>query len=199
MGFYFSAHPLDKYKDLIEVYKADTIEDIKEDGEERFVKVFGILRDVKKIVTKKSGEIMAVFELEDYFGRISGIIFPRDFSRNMGNFIEGKVVYISGNIQTDYFNGTESRKIVVRDVADIDELSEQRGYKVYILVKDDDRGKIPKLKRIIQFYKGNTPLNLAVKTDTEKKVIKTNSFVSPTKEFIKDVIDLMGRGSIIIK
>lgn len=199
LGFYFSAHPLDKYKDLIEVYKADTIEDIKEDGEERFVKVFGILRDVKKIVTKKSGEIMAVFELEDYFGRISGIIFPRDFSRNMGNFIEGKVVYISGNIQTDYFNGTESRKIVVRDVADIDELSEQRGYKVYILVKDDDRGKIPKLKRIIQFYKGNTPLNLAVKTDTEKKVIKTNSFVSPTKEFIKDVIDLMGRGSIIIK
>ena len=84
-------------------HKADTIEDIKEDGEERFVKVFGILRDVKKIVTKKSGEIMAVFELEDYFGRISGIIFPRDFSRNMGNFIEGKVVYISGNIQTDYY------------------------------------------------------------------------------------------------
>ena len=24
---------------------------------------------------------MAVFELEDYFGRISGIIFPRDFSK----------------------------------------------------------------------------------------------------------------------
>lgn len=199
LGFYFSAHPLDKYKELLEAYKSDTIEDIKEEGEERGVRVFGILRDIKKIVTKKSGEIMAVFELEDYFGRISGIIFPRDFSRNMGCFIEGKAVYLSGTIQTDYFNGTESRKIAVRDVVDIDELWKQRGYKVYILVKDDDRGKVPKLKRIIEFYKGNTPLNLAVKTDTEKKVVKTNSLVSPTKEFIKDVVDLMGKGSIIIK
>ena len=108
-------------------------------------------------------------------------------------------MYLSGTIQTDYFNGTESRKIAVRDVVDIDELWKQRGYKVYILVKDDDRGKVPKLKRIIEFYKGNTPLNLAVKTDTEKKVVKTNSLVSPTKEFIKDVVDLMGKGSIIIK
>ena len=199
LGFYFSAHPLDKYKELLEAYKSDTIEDIKEEGEERTVKVFGILRDIKKIVTKKSGEIMAVFELEDYFGRISGIIFPKDFSRNIGCFIEGKAVYLSGTIQTDYFNGTESRKIAVRDVVDIDELWKQRGYKVYILVKDDDRGKVLKLKRIIEFYKGNTPLNLAVKTDTEKKVVKTNSLVSPTKEFIKDVIDLMGKGSIIIK
>ena len=66
-------------------------------------------------------------------------------------------------------------------------------------MKDDDRGKIPKLKNIIQFYKGETPLSLAVKTDTEKKVVKTNSFVSPTKDFIKDVINLMGEGSIIIK
>ena len=199
LGFYFSAHPLDKYKELLEAYKSDTIEDIKEEGEERAVRVFGILRDIKKIVTKKSGEIMAVFELEDYFGRISGIIFPRDFSRNIGCFIEGKAVYLSGTIQTDYFNGTESRKIAVKDVVDIDELWKQRGYKVYILVKDDDRGKVPKLKRIIEFYKGNTPLNLAVKTDTEKKVVKTNSLVSPTKEFIKDVVDLMGKGSIIIK
>ena len=136
---------------------------------------------------------MAVFELEDYFGRISGIIFPKDFSRNIGCFIEGKAVYLSGTIQTDYFNGTESRKIAVRDVVDIDELWKQRGYKVYILVKDDDRGKVLKLKRIIEFYKGNTPLNLAVKTDTEKKVVKTNSLVSPTKEFIKDVVDLNGK------
>ncbi len=199
LGFYFSAHPLDKYKEILEVYKADKIQDILDEGEDKAVKVFGILRDVKKIVTKKSGEVMAVFELEDYFSRISGIIFPRDFSRNITAFIEGKVVCVSGNVQTDYFNGTESRKIAVRDVVDVDNLFEQRGYKVYILVKDDDRGKIPKLKNIIQFYKGETPLSLAVKTDTEKKVVKTNSFVSPTKDFIKDVINLMGEGSIIIK
>lgn len=142
---------------------------------------------------------MAVFELEDYFGRISGIIFPRDFTRNMGAFIEGKVVCVTGNTQTDYFNGTESKKIVVRDIIDIDDLPNQRGYKVYILIEDKDRGKVPRLKQLLKYYRGETPLNLAVKTDTEKKVVKTNSFVSPTKDFIKEVTNLMGQGSIIIK
>lgn len=52
LGFYFSAHPLDKYKEVLEAYKAEKIQDIKEDNEDRAVKVFGILRDVKKIVTK---------------------------------------------------------------------------------------------------------------------------------------------------
>ena len=199
LGFYFSAHPLDKYKEVLEAYKAEKIQDIKDDNEDRTVKVFGILRDVKKIVTKKSGEIMAVFDLEDYFGRISGIIFPRDFAKNMGAFIEGKVVCVTGNTQTDYFNGVESKKIVVRDIVDIDDLPNQRGYKVYILIEDKDRGKVPRLKQLLKYYRGETPLNLAVKTDTEKKVVKTNSFVSPTKDFIKEVTDLMGQGSIIIK
>lgn len=199
LGFYFSAHPLDKYKEILEVYKSDTIQDIKELTEERIVKVFGILRNVKKIVTKKTGEIMAAFELEDYFERIGGIIFPRDFSKNMNNFLEGKVVYITGTLQTDYFNGSESKKLVVREIKSVEELADIKGYKVYILVRDEDKNKMPRLKSLLKTFKGETPVNLAIKTVTEKKVVKTNSFVYPTKEFLKEVINLMGEGSVIIK
>lgn len=199
LGFYFSAHPLDKYKEILEVYKSDTIQDIKELTEERIVKVFGILRNVKKIVTKKTGEIMAAFELEDYFERIGGIIFPRDFSKNMNNFLEGKVVYITGTLQTDYFNGSESKKLVVREIKSVEELADIKGYKVYILVRDEDKNKMPRLKILLKTFKGETPVNLAIKTITEKKVVKTNSFVHPTKEFLKEVINLMGEGSVIIK
>uniref|UniRef100_UPI00345774EB helix-hairpin-helix domain-containing protein n=1 Tax=Fusobacterium sp. TaxID=68766 RepID=UPI00345774EB len=199
LGFYFSAHPLDKYKFIINSYKADKIQDIKDDSEGKNVKVFGILRETKKIVTKKSGEVMAVFELEDYFNKISGIIFPKDFSRNVGNFLEGKVVLVSGVIQTDYFNGVENKKIIARDIVSTDVLAYERGYTVYILVKDDDKNKVPRLKRILQSHRGETPVSLAVKTDTEKKVVKTNTYVLPTNEFIKEIVDLMGEGSIIIK
>ena len=199
LGFYFSAHPLDKYKGILQAYRSDKIQDIKDDGDDKPVKIFGILRDTKKIVTKKSGEIMAVFDLEDYYSRISGIIFPRDFSKNMGNFLEGKVVCITGFLQTDYFNGTESKKIVAREIIPLEILAYERGYTVYILVKDDDRGKVPRLKKILNSYRGETPVSLAVKTAEEKKVVRTKTYVSPTNDFINEIINLMGEGSIVIK
>lgn len=199
LGFYFSAHPLDKYKAILEAYKSDKIQDIKDEDDNRPVKIFGILRDTKKIITKKSGEIMGVFELEDYFNRISGIIFPKDFSKNIGSFLEGKVVFISGFLQTDYFNGTENKKLIAREIISADVLAYEKGYTVYILVKDDDKGKLPKLKRILHSYRGETPVSLAVKTETEKKVVRTKTYVSPTNDFIKEIITLMGEGSIVIK
>ena len=52
LGFYFSAHPLDKYKGILQAYRSDKIQDIKDDGDDKPVKIFGILRDTKKIVTK---------------------------------------------------------------------------------------------------------------------------------------------------
>lgn len=183
LGFYFSAHPLDKYKEILEVYKSDTIQDIKELTEERIVKVFGILRNVKKIVTKKTGEIMAAFELEDYFERIGGIIFPRDFSKNMNNFLEGKVVYITGTLQTDYFNGSESKKLVVREIKSVEELADIKGYKVYILVRDEDKNKMPRLKSLLKTFKGETPVNLAIKTVTEKKSLKQILLFTRQKNF----------------
>ena len=142
---------------------------------------------------------MAVFDLEDYYSRISGIIFPRDFSKNMGNFLEGKVVCVTGFLQTDYFNGTESKKVVAREIIPLEILAYERGYTVYILVKDDDRGKVPKLKKILHSYRGETPVSLAVKTAEEKKVVRTKIYVSPTNDFINEIINLMGEGSIVIK
>lgn len=199
LGFYFSAHPLDKYKPIINAYKNDKIQDIIDEPSEKPIKIFGILRDTKKIITKKSGEIMGVFELEDYFSKISGIIFPRDFSKYMASFLEGKVVLATGFLQTDYFNGTENKKLVAKEIILADLLAFQKGYTVYILVQDDDKAKMPKLKEILKSYKGETPVSLAIKTSTEKKVLKTKSFVQPTTDFINDIISLMGEGSIVIK
>ena len=47
LGFYFSAHPLDNYRRLIEVYRLSKISELKELKEEKSVQIFrtcGILR-----------------------------------------------------------------------------------------------------------------------------------------------------------
>lgn len=199
LGFYFSAHPLDRYKKMIDIYENYKIEDIKDLVEGKPVKIFGILRNIKKIVTKKSKETMGIFEIEDYFQKISGIIFPRYFNKNIVNFLEGKVVLINGFVQTDYFNGTETQKIIVREIISLDELPYRKDYKVYILVENEDKGKILRLKRIFEKYEGEIEIKLAIKTISEKKVIKIKKYVTPNEEFLREVENLMGEKKIIIK
>lgn len=199
LGFYFSAHPLDKFKYTMEVYRRDKIQDVKDMTEERYVKIFGILRNVKKVVTKRTKEVMGLFEIEDYFENIQGIIFPRDFSKNVVNFLEGQAVAVGGFVQTDYFNGTETKKIIARDIVALESLPYERGYKVYILVQNEDKGKMLRLKRILDDYEGNMPVRLAVKTPSEKKVVRIKKSVVPTELFLKEIESLMGPGTIVIK
>ena len=199
LGFYFSAHPLDKYRKIIEIYQNDKIDEIKDGSDEKYIKVIGILRNIKKVITKKSKEVMGLFEVEDYFSKMSCVMFPRDFNKNVLNFVEGKTVLIGGFIQTDYFNGAETKKIITKEIVSVEELPYQKGYKVYILVEDEDKGKMLRLKRIFERYPGEIPIRLAVKTSTEKKVVKIKTYVAPTLDFLKEVENLMGKGTIIIK
>ena len=45
------------------MYRLNKIADIKEEKTPRIFKTYGIIRDIKKVVTKKTGQVMCLFEL----------------------------------------------------------------------------------------------------------------------------------------
>ncbi|SJZ48621.1 DNA polymerase-3 subunit alpha [Cetobacterium ceti] len=199
LGFYYSAHPLDKYKDLIKVYNLGNIGDIKDENGMQIIKTYGILRELKKVITKRSGEEMGLFYLEDFTSGINGIIFPREFKIYNHNFIEGKPVYVEGNIQSDYFNGVETKKIVIKHMEFLEGLEGNKRNKVYILLKEEEKHKFVKLKEILSNYPGNVPLYFALKTKDTKEVKQSQYRISVSRDFIEDVTSLLGKNSITVK
>ena len=199
LGFYFSAHPLDKYRNIIEVYRLNNIADIKEEKGTRTLKTYGVIREIKKVVTKKSGQVMCLFELEDYYDRISCVVFPRDYAENAHIFTEGKGVYIEGNIQVDYFKGSETKKLIIKNIKFLDDLCYDKRFTVYILITDEDREKFSMLKKIILSHSGETKLSFAIKTKTTKEVKSTKYRVLPSKLFIDEIVELIGVDKITIK
>lgn len=199
LGFYFSAHPLDNYRKLIKLFRLSSISELKEEKDIQFFKTYGILRDVKKVITKSSGQIMGIFELEDYYDKISCVAFPREYESSPHLFLDGHVVFIEGSIQNDYFRGTETKKLIVRKIKFLDDIVRERNIKLYILITEEDREKFSRLKELLVTSSGEIPVLFAIKDKNHREIKATKYKISPSKTFIDQIVDLLGEDKLTIK
>ncbi len=114
LGMYFSGHPLEKYKDLLHK-KAIPIPELDsfQDGQE--VMVGGRISTVKKVSTR-AGEEMAFVSVEDDFGSVEVIVFPKTWQKSRGFLVREKVVLVRGSLEEQ----EETRRILAREMMDAD-------------------------------------------------------------------------------
>ena len=143
MGVYLSGHPLDKYRDLIdENITANTAEifdsNLSGDGENesefieerasgsnRFndgdtVIMAGMVGDLRHMITKSNQE-MARLTIEDYYGVITAIVFPRDYVKAKYVLENDAIVAIKGTLS---FKEDSDPEILVNKVTEIERISE---------------------------------------------------------------------------
>lgn len=199
IGLYLSGHPLDKYKEFIEVYENIKIKDIDPEKHKR-IGLFGTIAQTKKIITKKK-EMMINFELEDYTNKINVTVFPRQYQEYGQYILENEAVFIEAFVTIDSFGGEERLKLNLNSISDISELNLNNAYKIYILVDREDKNKLRELKSIIKNHKGKHRIFLAYKDEKGKELIELpeNLRVNPSREFILELAALLGEGTVKIK
>jgi len=113
LGMYFSGHPLEKYKDVLR-RRAIPITELETlpDGSE--LTIGGRVISLKKVATK-SGEEMAFATVEDEYGIIEVIIFPRLWHKTKGRLGSERVVLVKGKLEEQ----EEIRRILAREVLEI--------------------------------------------------------------------------------
>lgn len=143
MGVYLSGHPLDKYRDLIdenitantaEIYdsnlsgdgetESEFIEE-RSSGSNRFndgdtVIMAGMVGDLRRMITKSNQE-MARLTIEDYYGVITAIVFPRDYAKAKYVLENDAIVAIKGTLS---FKEDSDPEILVNKVTEIERISE---------------------------------------------------------------------------
>ena len=109
-GVYISGHPLSNYESQLNQFFFNTSliknYDEDEDGEKTYlditdgetVEMGGIITSVKKINTK-SGQTMLALEIEDMYGSIEGVVFPKLYDKLKDVCESDKIVRIKGKIQ----------------------------------------------------------------------------------------------------
>ena len=97
LGFYISAHPVTEERTFWNEVNM-TCREIKREREGTYVKMIGMIEEVKKIRTKK-GEQMAFVQLQDEFGTVSVTLFPQVFQLVQEFLLEDELIYLEGTLE----------------------------------------------------------------------------------------------------
>jgi len=193
IGFYFSGHPLDEYKEIwqdVVTVNLGQIDTYKIGG----CVLVGIIKNIKPINTAKGGK-MAFATLEDYNGEIEVTFFSGPWERCQNIIKEDSVVILKGKI--DYqkdkdkysflADGVISKQEVTSVVKEVKELEEKNKlHKNTWLYMADLKSSF-----ILQAKKGNYTVIGYLKSLRDFKDKKGNDMAFGTLQDFEGEIDLV--------
>ncbi len=114
LGMYFSGHPLQKYKKVLKEHTTPIteLESVQDKG---WVSVGGSLLSSKKVRTR-AGQEMCFATLQDDFGSVEIIVFPRLWQRVKGFMANDSVLIVHGTVEQQ----EDTRRVLANDVVPAD-------------------------------------------------------------------------------
>ena len=117
-GFYFSGHPLNKYKDIMKKLTPLSVL-YGEDGRQydgKMMRIGGLITAKKQVMTKRN-EQMAIITVEDFTHTVSVVVFPKTYARYQQAVAVDMAVSIRGRADIN----DDSIQILAEEVKPLDQ------------------------------------------------------------------------------
>ncbi|NLY44952.1 MAG: DNA polymerase III subunit alpha [Tissierella sp.] len=204
LGIYVSGHPLAPYeKELKKVSNITTSEiytELEESSTEvkvvkdgQRIKIGGIVIEKKNKITKNNN-MMAFITLEDFFGTIECIVFPKTYSTYNRILDENELVVIEGRLS---ISEVEEPKIICEKIMP---LNQYKLNKLYIkIAKDKNNDIFDKINPILKKNPGDTPIYIYLESTKQTLVADKSLWInSSNDETINDLEELLGKDNVVI-
>ena len=132
LGFYFSGHPLDRYRTLIRNNVTLDLARVEATSSDRLHLLIGLFKDLK-VINTKTGRRMAFGMLEDLAGSIELVIFPEIFKSSKELLTDGRILAVRGKIDTN----RGEPKLIVEKVSLPEESGEHEAREVHVRIARD--------------------------------------------------------------
>lgn len=198
LGIYVSGHPLEEYLPLMNKNITNTTLDfvLQEDTDKPRV-----VADAKTIVggmitgitvkTTKTNAMMAFLTLEDMYGTVEIIVFPRDYEKNRAKFVADKKVFIQGRVAVE-----EERpaKVILQKIVGFEEIPKQ------IWIQFEDREAYEKEKNFLEQFMaehpGNSEMIVYCKKERARKSYGLQRGISTANECWQKLADKYGAENV---
>jgi DNA polymerase-3 subunit alpha len=210
LGLYLSDHPLQTHLAAFEKRGAVRVSDLSELPDRQEVRLGGIITSIKPFTSKKSGEPMAFFNLEDMTGVVACTMFPSAFAA-MGDRLEkDRIVLLRGKIShRERVREDDEGGHIVEILADeITPLaggaaaSNQDANRIVIRLEPEKRHLLRFVKETVEQYRGNgnaRDIYLHVPEGDCLHVVRTPLFAEFSEPFRAALERLLGRQTVWIE
>lgn len=204
LGIYLSGHPLSDYKDQFEKFSFSThVLDYYEEDEEgnktytdikegEHVVMGGIVSEFKRLATR-GGQNMAFVKVEDLYGQIEVICFPKVYESSRDVLKTEQTVRVSGKLQVK--DGVPQIIADAVDALEIKEKTQAAPEQEYlgIIIPDDKIEFKDDILDVLTSYEGNVPVIIALggkKYSANCAVRRCDGLISELKNFVgeQDII-----------
>jgi DNA polymerase-3 subunit alpha len=216
LGLYLSGHPLAQHTHDLLMYSQFRLDRIPQGAgsqgsgaggsysylKQPLVRVAGIISTIKKLVTKEKKEQYARFKLEDLYGEIEVVIFPKSYKSGLAEYlVPNSVVVVKGRLSDR--NG--DMELLAEEIMSLEEAKKKIpsfSGQVYIKIAspglEDD--VLDQIKQIVGRHPGKSPVYLDISVPGHGDyVVETEYGVKTGADFIKDVQKVLGPESLEFK
>lgn len=215
LGIYISGHPLDDYTEVIEgltdACSLDFIQD-EETGEFKVrdrinYTIAGMVTEISVKTTRK-GDNMAFVTLEDMYGSVEVIVFPREYNRFRDRLLKDAKLMIKGNANVS----EEDAKLVLSDLKTLSvakhELEEKEKayapaqYELWICFESEEvyKDMALSLLNILENFKGyTTECIVYLKNEKLMNNMGANYRIDTTDAMIDNLKRLYGDANVVLR
>lgn len=204
LGVYITGHPLSRFEEdlkSISTLNTNEIKELSNDlkshkgnssiGDGSRIKLGGIIITKKNKITKNNN-MMAFATLEDLFGTIEVIIFPKVYDEYSKYIEEDSLVVIQGDLN---INEEDEAKIICKSIRP---LVKKRNEKMYLKLQENENiNKINEIKKVLKKYTGNIPVYVYLEKNKKTIIAERDFWVDiNNKDLFDELISLLGNECI---
>jgi DNA polymerase III subunit alpha len=199
LGFYITAHPLDKFERELRRIGRTTTADLPSAPDGSQVRIAGVIHAVK-LKNNKAGRRYATFTLEDRDGAVEAIAWPETYQKYEAVIHGDEPVAVRGKLDVD-----EERAQIILDelrplaTALVDAVREVR---IRAPRRSLENGGLDTLKDALARHRGRslTYLHLALDDGREAVLLLGESYrVTPSDAFIAELEQMLAPGAVELR
>ena len=223
IGMYFSGHPMEEYTDRIQKLTKHNIGDIlmsvQRDEEGNYRHTEGGLQDEERVVicasvasrknkTTRSNSQMAFLTLEDTFGSVECIVFPKILGMYSPILQEDEIICVSGRVS---IREDENPKLIAETVEPI-ETALEKGIEVaaakpkktavqrlYIKLDSRTAENLKQVEESLAPYQGDMEVRLFFEDTKKMASVPRRLWYNNTISALEDIKSIFGTDNVRIK
>jgi DNA polymerase III subunit alpha len=199
LGFFISGHPLERYREEVELFGTRTTATLSEWGEHQ-VSVGAVVTSVKRQISKKTGKEYARLVLEDFHGTAEAIVFPEAWARLNGTILPDSALLFTGGY-SDRDRGEDQAPFIVEAARSLGELKTSGALALSLRWRSPSAPEPSALQAaaaLCSAHPGPTPLYIEW-SDGNGEAVRLRSRrvrVAPEDDLVRALRELLGTDSV---